>query len=69
MIHAGTLHCDNCDSKLALRWVNVQRAYRTHHVDTECPLCGSPAAIDAWLEEGRRAGQTRILVQVEPQAK
>ena len=65
MAISGTVKCGNCSSNLALKWVKVKHAHRTHHAGLDCPLCGSPEPLQTWLKSGEDKGQTYILLSVE----
>lgn len=69
MVLAAQLTCDNCGTILRLRYVAVKEAFRGHHVDPDCPLCGAGAAFQSWLAQGKDDGKSRILVSVEPKER
>lgn len=69
MVLAAQLTCDNCGTTLRLRYVAVKEAFRGHHVDPDCPLCGAGATFQEWLAKDHGDGKPRILVSVEPKER
>lgn len=63
---SGDLKCQNCETRLHLRWVAVQEEYRSHHVDTGCPYCGDSRDIQSWLAGAVREGRHLVLLSVMP---